>query len=50
MLSIFDFFGNFASIGDIRRKCKPMVHLAKFISNKKILNAIIALSYNQVNL
>ena len=39
---------NFASMEDIKRKCKPIVNLSKFTSNKKILNEVITLSYNQV--
>ena len=38
----------FASIKDIRRRCNLIVDLSKFISNKKILSEVIALSYNQV--
>jgi len=33
---------------DIRRKCDPIVDLSKFTSNKKILNDVVALGYNQV--
>ena len=42
------FFGNFASIENIRRKCNPKVDFSKFISNKKILIEVIALSYNKI--
>ena len=42
------FFGNFANIEDIRRKCNPNVDFSKFISNKKILIEVIALSYNKI--
>ena len=41
--------GNFASIDDIRRKCNPMIDLSKFTSNKKILNKVETLDYNQVS-
>ena len=33
---------------DIRKKCNPMMDLSKFTSNKKILNGVVALIYNQV--
>ena len=42
----FLFSENFANMKNIRRKCKLMVNLSKFTSNKKILIEIIALSYN----
>ena len=40
---------NFASMENIRRKCNPMVDLSKFTSNKKILNEVVILDYNQVS-
>ena len=41
---------NFANVEDIRRKCNPMVNLPEFIfnNNKKILNGVVVLDYNQV--
>ena len=39
------FFGNFASIDDIKRKCNQMVDLFKFSSNKKILSRVVVLDY-----
>ena len=36
-------FGNFVDLKDIKRKYNSMINLSKFISNKKILNEIIAL-------
>ena len=33
---------------NIRRKCNLMVDLSKFTSNKKILNEVVVLDYNQV--
>ena len=42
------FFENFANIEDIRRKCNQNVDFSKFISNKKILIEVIALSYNKI--
>ena len=33
---------------NIRRKCNPIVDLSKFTFNKKILNEIVSLVYNQV--
>ena len=41
-------FENFVSMEDIRRKCKLMMDLSKFTSNKKILNEVVVLDYNQV--
>ena len=41
-------FGNFANMEDIRRKCNLMIDLSKFTYNKKILNKIVVLGYNQV--
>ena len=41
------FSRNFASIENIRKKCNPMVDLSKFTFNKKILNKVVALGYNQ---
>ena len=38
----------FSNMEDIRRKCTSMVDLSKFTFNKKILNKVIALNYNQV--
>ena len=38
---------NFTNIGDIKRKCNPMVDLSKFISDKKILGKVVPLNYNQ---
>jgi len=35
-------------MNDIRRICNSMVNLSKFKFNKKILNAIVNLDYNQV--
>ena len=35
-------------MNDIRRKYNLMVDLLKFISNKKILNRVIVLGYNQI--
>ena len=43
------FLGNFASMDNIRRKCNLMVDLSKFTSNKKILNKVETLDYNQVS-
>ena len=40
-------YENFASFEDVRRKYNIIVNLSKFISNKKILNEIVALGYNQ---
>ena len=40
---------NFASMDNIRRKCNLMVDLSKFTSNKKILNKVETLDYNQVS-
>ena len=34
------YFGNFASMEDIRRKCNLMMNLSKFIFNKKILSRV----------
>jgi len=34
---------------DIRRKCNPMMDLSKFTSNKKILNEVVILDYNQIS-
>ena len=42
----FQFSINFTSMKDIRRKCKPIVDLLKFTSNKKILSKVIVLRYN----
>ena len=39
---------NFVNKEDIRRKCNWVVDLSKFISNKKILNGVVALAYKQV--
>ena len=39
---------NFVNKEDIKRKCNWMVDLSKFISNKKILNGVVALAYNEV--
>ena len=36
------FSRNFASIKDIGRRCNLMMDLSKFISNKKILNKVVA--------
>ena len=44
---ICDFFKNFASIENIKRKCYSMVDLLKFTSNKNILSEVVAISYNQ---
>ena len=41
------YFGNFASIENIRRKCNPKVDFSKFISNKKILIEVVSLNYNK---
>ena len=41
--------GNFASMDNIRRKCNLMADLSKFTSNKKILNKVETLDYNQVS-
>ena len=41
-------FENFVSMEDIRRKCNLMMDLSKFTSNKKILNEVVVLDYNQV--
>ena len=46
LLLIFNFFRNFASIEDIRRRCNPNVDLLKFTSNKKILSKVVVLGYN----
>ena len=35
-------------MNDMRRKYNLMVDLLKFISNKKILNRVIVLGYNQI--
>ena len=43
------FLGNFASMDNIRRKCNLIVDLSKFTSNKKILNKVETLDYNQVS-
>ena len=37
-LLIFDFFRNFLSIEDIKRKNNIMVDFSKFIPNKKLLS------------
>ena len=34
------YFGNFASMKDIRRKCNLMMDLSKFTFNKKILSRV----------
>ena len=34
-------------MGDLRRKCNPMVDLSKFSSNKNILSGVIVSCYNQ---
>ena len=41
------YFGNFASIENIIRKCNPKVDFSKFISNKKILIEVVSLNYNK---
>ena len=41
------YFGNFASIENTRRKCNPKVDFSKFISNKKILIEVVSLNYNK---
>ena len=41
-------FGNFVTMEDIKRKCNPMMDMSKFTSNKKILNGVVVLGYNQV--
>ena len=43
---IFDFFGNFAIMNDIRRKYNRMVNFSIFTSKKKILSGSVAFSYN----
>ena len=48
MIDDIAIFWNFANREDIRRKCNPMIDFLKFTSNKKILNGLVALSYNQV--
>ena len=39
---------NFVSVEDIIRKCNYSVDLLKIKYNKKILNGVVALGYNQV--
>ena len=34
------FFKNFTNIGDIKKRCKPMMDLLKFKSSKKILSKL----------
>ena len=42
----FNFFRNFASIKNIRRKNNLIVNLSKFTSNIKIWNGIVVIDYN----
>ena len=46
LLLIFNYFGNFASMENIKKKYNPMVDLSKFTSNKKILSKIAVIGYN----
>ena len=41
------YFENFANMEDIERKCNPIVDFSKFTPNKKILNKVVVLDYNQ---
>ena len=45
----FLFYGNFASMKNIIKKCNPIVNFSKFTSNKKILSGVvIAIGYKLI--
>ena len=45
----FWFYGNFASMKNIIKKCNPIVNFSKFTSNKKMLSGVvIAIGYKLI--